>query len=35
MRWLLAVVGLAAVIAVVRERRIRALEAERDPGRTP
>jgi hypothetical protein len=34
MRKLLVLVGLAAVIAVVRERRIRALEAELDPDGT-
>jgi hypothetical protein len=33
-RWLIVVLGLAAVIAVVREVRIRSLERQHDPDRT-
>ena len=35
MKWLVALLGLAALIAAVRERRIRSLEARFDPGPTP
>jgi hypothetical protein len=34
-RWLIGFVGLAAVIAALREARIRSLEAKQDPDRTP
>ena len=35
MRWLVALLGLSAVIAAIREWRIRSLEARHDPDRTP
>ncbi len=35
MGWLIGVLGFAAVIAAVREARIRKLEKQQDPDRTP
>jgi hypothetical protein len=35
MKWLVGLVGLVAVIGAVRQRRIRLLEAQFDPGPTP
>jgi hypothetical protein len=35
MRWLVALLGLSAVLAAIREWRIRSLEARHDPDRTP
>jgi hypothetical protein len=34
MKWLVGLVGVAAVIATVRERRIRSLEAQHDSSGT-
>jgi len=33
--WLIGFVGLAAVVAAVREARIRSLEKQHDPDRRP
>ena len=35
MKWLVGVVAVVALIAAVREQRIRSLEAQVDPGPTP
>ncbi len=35
MRWLIGILGVAVVTAAVREARIRSLEKQHDPDRTP